>query len=1206
MLKAIKGFYYQVQLTVLRWLGLQADIVLFCECGEDIDHVKQLPDADGATQLRILEQIKTRDRITLRSQEALTALARFREAVVNNPTLQLLYRFSTTAMAGIEQGIQFPRSLGGIEAWNHVRKGTLAPDDVQEFVATFRDLIATASCPRDLPEALFLQLHQYIASTNPEALVEEFIKRFEWAIGLPDPSRLDTKITSLLLSQARAHIQEEAQQLADVLTVHVFKLLTQSGEKRLDSEGLERLLRERSLTEVDRRLLTRLENFIAQAEAYFPRLSSQIESLSHGVDALQGLPGQLSQLTQHVLGLQTQLLPLQLPPPDEPPLRPPIFARRRELVQTLLTILSEATWLNIMGATGMGKTYAAALLAETHERARVAWISLRGEQSGEGAVRQFDLHLLRLASSPDRPELVHAYGMGALPFSELVQHVALRLGAGSLLVIDELPDLLQVRQLGEKLVALMIALQASGGKLLTTAQRGLTAIIRERVDITVVESVIPAMTPQDIDEMLASTGAPSALRDPGFLALIHTVTHGHPSLILATIAFLQRNAWTINLERFISLFTGDPGREVREETRRKLLRLLPNDNVLELLYRISLIGVPFDLALVRAVAAVPPAISRPAELFPELMGSWVHRLAVDRYEVSPLLSDAGQVILEPKSQHHVHHAVALHHLQNQTIDLERGYQIILHLLAANDLFTLTFFLVQLVSQLNQKAQAEAFEFLTFFFVPLWPDELPLFLRILFRAVQIRLLSLLSKDAEAPIADLDTMIQQVDPLSLPAAFVAPLLIGPMNPAASPAMVAQRVLQACRLYAQLPAEMRVFSPEMPLISLVWVGIPHIQTRDDIRGILSVLADMDGEERRAAFSGEMIYEAPRMFVDQCLVLELKKAAHEQDWEGVLSLTDEILHIAHQPGGEPLRAPVARAKAIVLADHMERPQEALGILQEALTMDDNNTRFLLHYTAGCILLDHGTPEASLDRYLQALAESPTTYRFQHFDTLRRGSEAAGRLGQWQLMRDLAVKTLNPLKEEQLLYERLEMIGELAWAHWSLGMRVQACGAMAGLVRGLMQGQAFEDRRFREVFRKAQHVLGWMAAEIESGAPPRHTSDGEPYIEPYPGLFTRPQPQVAEHPLPSTSHMFLLGHLGSFAIGSGLYELASRTLSEAKRLAGFQNLVVFQHSIDWHLAELAAQKEDYETALSLAIPAIRSFPAGRHLRDRENSAFSS
>jgi hypothetical protein len=55
--KAIRGFYYQVELTVIRWLELQADTILHCECGEDIDHVRQLLDTDEATSEGLLSHL---------------------------------------------------------------------------------------------------------------------------------------------------------------------------------------------------------------------------------------------------------------------------------------------------------------------------------------------------------------------------------------------------------------------------------------------------------------------------------------------------------------------------------------------------------------------------------------------------------------------------------------------------------------------------------------------------------------------------------------------------------------------------------------------------------------------------------------------------------------------------------------------------------------------------------------------------------------------------------------------------------------------------------------------------------------------------------------------------------------------------------------------------------------------------------------------
>jgi hypothetical protein len=66
-------------------------------------------------------------------------------------------------------------------------------------------------------------------------------------------------------------------------------------------------------------------------------------------------------------------------------------------------------------------------------------------------------------------------------------------------------------------------------------------------------------------------------------------------------------------------------------------------------------------------------------------------------------------------------------------------------------------------------------------------------------------------------------------------------------------------------------------------------------------------------------------------------------------------------------------------------------------------------------------------------MSESPNAYSFLRFDALRRAAEAAGRVGKWELVRDFATRSLEVPRKINSVYERLEMIGELAWAHWSL-----------------------------------------------------------------------------------------------------------------------------------------------------------------------------
>jgi hypothetical protein len=105
--------------------------------------------------------------------------------------------------------------------------------------------------------------------------------------------------------------------------------------------------------------------------------------------------------------------------------------------------------------------------------------------------------------------------------------------------------------------------------------------------------------------------------------------------------------------------------------------------------------------------------------------------------------------------------------------------------------------------------------------------------------------------------------------------------------------------------------------------------------------------------------------------------------------------------------------------------------------------------------------------------------------------------------------------------YEALVPLKQQSWAHWSLGNRRKAWGAMAGLIRQLGQ-QATGDRRFHEIFRKTQHALGWMEAVAKTGKPPAQAIDGRPYAEPVPGLFSRPRPHLADMSAPMLLHVLV------------------------------------------------------------------------------------
>lgn len=112
----IRGFVYQVDLTIDRWLDLGGEDILELERGEDIDRVSRGVTATGTTDWdRLMEQVKHRDAaVTLRSTSLRSALANFFEHGRLNPGGRIRFRFTTNATSGKERPSPLPvGSLAG-------------------------------------------------------------------------------------------------------------------------------------------------------------------------------------------------------------------------------------------------------------------------------------------------------------------------------------------------------------------------------------------------------------------------------------------------------------------------------------------------------------------------------------------------------------------------------------------------------------------------------------------------------------------------------------------------------------------------------------------------------------------------------------------------------------------------------------------------------------------------------------------------------------------------------------------------------------------------------------------------------------------------------------------------------------------------------------------------------------------------------------
>ena len=239
----IRGYVYQVDLTILRWLHLAKTESLILECGEDIDHIQNLlPDA--AAETRLLEQVKVRQKgLTLRSAVAGEALASFCEHKVNNPSSNLRFRFLTTSQPGNERPsiANLEGGCSGVLVWEAIRNGDLEDDSTERSTAAIFAYLRNKRRPPSVREDTwnhFLTITRHLTTGR----MLEFIKEFEWAVAAPTPSDLADRVQGDLITSHRARSPEEATRKHEHLFVYVFRQLTDKNRKPLTFADIEREL----------------------------------------------------------------------------------------------------------------------------------------------------------------------------------------------------------------------------------------------------------------------------------------------------------------------------------------------------------------------------------------------------------------------------------------------------------------------------------------------------------------------------------------------------------------------------------------------------------------------------------------------------------------------------------------------------------------------------------------------------------------------------------------------------------------------------------------------------------------------------------------------------------------------------------------------------------------------------------------------------
>ncbi|HEY9301828.1 MAG TPA: hypothetical protein VIQ31_36775, partial [Phormidium sp.] len=243
----IRGYVYQVDLTIERWLSLQPGEFLELECGEDIDLISR---SLSGEEERRLEQVKNyNSSVTLWS--AVTAIANFVEHRKNNLQQTLNFLYTTTALVTKERpSPEMLKKKEGIFVWEQIRQGTLREISQNEALEGIRIILSKDSKPEKFSDTTWTVFRNFITAASKEELLD-LICSFEWSTNTPDPQSLRTWILQTLIRKEYATNEIQANEQYQRLFLYVFKLLSQPDIKQLTVEERTHQLSLPTLSEKD-------------------------------------------------------------------------------------------------------------------------------------------------------------------------------------------------------------------------------------------------------------------------------------------------------------------------------------------------------------------------------------------------------------------------------------------------------------------------------------------------------------------------------------------------------------------------------------------------------------------------------------------------------------------------------------------------------------------------------------------------------------------------------------------------------------------------------------------------------------------------------------------------------------------------------------------------------------------------------------------
>jgi tetratricopeptide (TPR) repeat protein len=1178
----IRGFVFQANLTVLQWLTLSETEHLELECGEDIDVVgKAVGDAIGQAiasgeppvelvDVRRLDQLKVRAaNLTLKSGEALQAIARFCEHQKLNPQWSLSFRYVTTAELGVEQ--DWNGSGSAIITWESIRLHKYGEAEETAAVGLIATFLRSCSQPDKVSKPSWDCMRGMVDAEDTGPLLN-LIRRLEWSSGHGDYLNVMADIKEELAGRDDSRSAEEIDRLYEHLFTYVFLLLCRAGKKTLTAASL---TAELSAPSVSQEAIVAVRSFEAQLQEIDRRLTAvehQLEDQSGRVEGLEGdvatinaffdlakrsaePKGNLSQLIENIKTINQQASEAQVIrqnlavlsqslgqdagfaiglmsiSTDPPELVNPSLSRKA-LVDSITEQLQAGGIVVLRGEVGSGKTQLLKLIVQRH-KGKTRWLNI---PRSAGEVQARALLDLLVASETRLPK--------GIPSDVWAVAVA-KAFRGSLLIIDDLPAVPPGGELAARLQALAKAFRNSGAQLLCSTYHTLPSAFEQRLGFMYVEA--PRFTRSDVGDLFALLDAPPRLTTDAILDLIVTISEGLPILVTAAVRYLADQAWDFSSEHLEALLKGEFAEGVRADASQLLQTMVPDAAERELLIRLSLAVGPFSLEEVARVARVPRTIPLPGEKVQRARGIWLQPLGSDRYLRSPLITAKLGSSLDPKTFRGVHFVLGRNLLARKVLEPADVLVCVNHFTLSGSVNQAYIVLIQALAELSIQDEPldEGFGLIQFWTTYPLPPGGDLNLQLYLKALQLVVTDRQGTRIDRLVGQLDALIDESGSKGWGVAMAAGHVA--IHMAHKNAALANRFLvPAINQFniSQFPTGGVPLPPaEYPLEGVLWITAVSSRSDEDVYSWLEAVSRYTPAQIETLNSSNLAEDNVTILCDGVWRREYDKPESERDWDHSKAVLARIEGVARAIPYPLLEAAAIRNRIVILAEWEQQVAEALDLAQAAISrLPAEDCIFLIAEVIGRQLHYAGRSAEGagwLERALDCNAYRFSLWRRNVLITL---AEICGPSDRSRAA-DLTGAAVALCRNAGLIDTALiEALVEHSMALWNNNRRVEAFQTLEEAVSKSLETEASGDT-WKGMFARVFGVAAYYSGIALNGKPQAG------HVEPTQGLFLGSSSE-ATTAFRSTQLPYVCLRLAMYAEGIGDPAAAARWSLKAMEYA--------------------------------------------------------